>query len=68
MTAYALSTPLQISTPPAEVNRDVLLAAMKDVILDSAELKVVYTRPGGSGDGPPRGAPQDGKSKGKGPR
>ena len=68
VTAYALSTPLQISTPPAEVNRDVLLAAMKDVILDSAELKVVYTRPGGSGDGPPRGAPQDGKSKGKGPR
>ena len=68
LTAYALSASLQISTPPAEVNRDVLLAAMKDVILDSAELKVVYTRPGGSGDGSPSGAPKDGKSKGKGPR
>ena len=64
----ALAASLQISAPPAEVNRDVLLAAMKEVILDSAELKVVYTRPGGSGDGPPRGAPKDGKSKGKGPR
>ncbi|MSU52254.1 MAG: YHYH protein [Opitutaceae bacterium] len=66
LTAYALSAPLKISAQAAEVNRDVLLAAMKDFILDSAELKVVYTRPGGSGDGPPRGAPKDGKSKGKG--
>ncbi|MFA6543468.1 MAG: YHYH protein [Limisphaerales bacterium] len=44
LTAYALSAPVQISAPPSQVNRDVLLAAMKDLILDSAELKVVYDR------------------------
>jgi len=67
LTAYALSAPLQISAPPAEVNRDVLLAAMKEVMLDSAELKVVYTRSGGSEDGPPRGGAKNGKLKVKGP-
>jgi hypothetical protein len=61
-----LSAPLEISVPAAEVNRDVLLAAMKDIMLDSAELKVVYTRPTGSDDGPPRGASKEGKLKGKG--
>ena len=35
---------VQISAPPAQVNRNVLLNAMKDSILDSAELKVVYDR------------------------
>lgn len=50
LTAYALSAPLQMSASPTEVSRDVLLAAMKDLILDSAELKVVYTRPVGSAD------------------
>ena len=66
LTAYALAAPLRIPAPAAEVSRDVLLAAMKDVMLDSAELKVVYTRPGGGADGPPRGTPKDGKSTGKG--
>jgi len=46
LTVYALSAPLQISAPPAQVNRNVLLNAMKDSILDSAELKVVYDRTG----------------------
>jgi phosphatidylethanolamine-binding protein (PEBP) family uncharacterized protein len=46
LTAYALSAPVEISAAPSEVNREVLLAAMKDRILDSAELKVVYTRNG----------------------
>ena len=44
LTVYALSAPVQISVPPAEVNRDVLLAAMNPLILNRAELKVVYDR------------------------
>lgn len=46
LTVYALSAPVQISAPPTEVDRDTLLVAMKDLILDSAELKVVYDRIG----------------------
>ena len=34
----------QITVPPAQVSRDVLLAAMKDSILASAELNVIYSR------------------------
>ena len=44
LTVYALSATVQISAPPSEVNRNVLLTAMKDIILDSAELRVVYDR------------------------
>jgi phosphatidylethanolamine-binding protein (PEBP) family uncharacterized protein len=44
LTAYALSAPVEISMPSSEVNRNVLLTAMKDIILDSAELRVVYDR------------------------
>jgi phosphatidylethanolamine-binding protein (PEBP) family uncharacterized protein len=47
-TVYALSAPPQLTIPPAEVNRDVLLAAMKDKILATAELSVTYTRPEGA--------------------
>ena len=50
-TVYALSASPQITVPPAEVNREVLLVAMKDKILPSAELSVVYTR-SGDGSGP----------------
>ncbi len=46
LTVYALSAPVQISLPPVEVSRDVLLAAMKNLVLDNAELKVVYDRTG----------------------
>jgi formylglycine-generating enzyme required for sulfatase activity/phosphatidylethanolamine-binding protein (PEBP) family uncharacterized protein len=46
-TVYALSAPPQISVPPAEVNREVLLAAMKEQVLATAELSVTYTRPEG---------------------
>jgi phosphatidylethanolamine-binding protein (PEBP) family uncharacterized protein len=49
LTVYALSAPIQLSVPPAEVNREVLLTAMKDLILDSAELKVTYDRTGAIG-------------------
>jgi phosphatidylethanolamine-binding protein (PEBP) family uncharacterized protein len=45
-TLYALSAPLQLAVPAEKVTRDVLLAAMKDRVLASAELKVVYARPG----------------------
>ncbi|MEI7899290.1 MAG: hypothetical protein WCK89_03495 [bacterium] len=44
-TVYALSAAPQLKMPPAQVNRDVLLAAMKDRILGTAELSVVYSRP-----------------------
>ena len=43
---YALSAPPQFDRPPREVSRDVLLTAIKETVLDSAELQVTYTRPG----------------------
>jgi phosphatidylethanolamine-binding protein (PEBP) family uncharacterized protein len=49
LTLYALSAPLRISIPPAQITRDTLLAAMKDKILASSELQVIYAR---SGTGP----------------
>ena len=51
LTVYALSAPPQITVSPSEVSRDVLLAAMKDKILASAELDVTYTRSGEVQDG-----------------
>jgi len=46
LTVYALSTLVEPPVPPAEVSREVLLAAMKDKVLASSELKVVYARQG----------------------
>jgi Raf kinase inhibitor-like YbhB/YbcL family protein len=43
-TLYALKSPPKIEVEPSQISRDVLLAAMKDLILDSAELHVFYTR------------------------
>lgn len=43
-TLYALSSPVKIDAKPADVTRDVLLAAIKDKVLASAELRVVYSR------------------------
>ncbi|MEI8063937.1 MAG: YbhB/YbcL family Raf kinase inhibitor-like protein [Verrucomicrobiota bacterium] len=43
-TVYALAAPPQIAVPPAEVSREVLLAAMRDLVIGSAELSVDYTR------------------------
>ncbi len=56
LTIYALSAPLHLQRPKREVTREVLLAAMKDSILDRAELKVVYTRSNETGEtgGPER--------------
>ena len=42
---YALSAAPQISVPPAQVSRDVLLAAIKDRTLAVTELNFTYTRP-----------------------
>jgi len=44
LTVYALSAPVHISLPPSQVSRNVLLNAMKDFVLDSAELKFTYDR------------------------
>lgn len=43
-TLYALSAQPQLSVPAAQVSRDVLLAAIQDITLASAELNVTYTR------------------------
>ena len=44
LTIYALSAAPQITVPAEQVSRDVLLAAMKDSILATAELNVIYSR------------------------
>ncbi len=44
-TVYALSGDPQLSVPPSQVNRQVLLDAIQDITLASAELRVTYTRP-----------------------
>ncbi len=49
-TVYALSAAPQLNVAPEKVSRDVLLAAMKDNILATAELRVTYSRPEGSTD------------------
>jgi phosphatidylethanolamine-binding protein (PEBP) family uncharacterized protein len=43
-TVYALSAAPQITQPPAQVSRDVLLAAIQDRTLATAELNVFYSR------------------------
>lgn len=82
LTLYALSGPLGLRQPPSEVNREVLLAAMKGKVLATSSLKVIHASQGGeaspSGE-PPREKPMNpapappspgerpqGKGKGKG--
>ncbi len=43
-TLYALSSQPQLTVPAASVNRAVLLEAIRDITLASAELRVVYSR------------------------
>jgi Raf kinase inhibitor-like YbhB/YbcL family protein len=43
-TVYALSAQPQLSMPVSQVNRQVLLDAIRDITLASAELHVTYTR------------------------
>ncbi len=52
LTIYALSAPVQITQPPREVTREVLLAAMEDKVLASSSLHVVYTRGGTAANNP----------------
>lgn len=47
---YALSVAPSLDRPQREVTREVLLTAIKDSVLDTAELKVTYTKPGGGSD------------------
>ena len=56
LTVYALSAPPQLTQQPREVSREVLLTAIKDKVLASASLSVVYSREGGtaSAGAPPR--------------
>ncbi len=60
LTLYALSDSPKLSAPPAQVNRENLLAAIKDITLGSTDLNVTYTRSGESAnDAPPeREGPQ----------
>ena len=44
-TVYALSAQPQLSVPASQVSRPVLLDAIKNITLASAELHVVYARP-----------------------
>jgi Raf kinase inhibitor-like YbhB/YbcL family protein len=57
LTVYALSAAPKITVPPEQVNREVLLGAMKGLVLASAELHVVYTRFAESEAGPPGQGP-----------
>ncbi len=43
-TIYALSAPPQFNVSPDKVSRDVLLSAIEDRTIDSAELNVYYSR------------------------
>ena len=56
---YALSAPPPLDRPQREVTREVLLTAIKDLILDSAELKVTYTRQAAATDESPAGGERD---------
>jgi phosphatidylethanolamine-binding protein (PEBP) family uncharacterized protein len=49
LTIYALSAPLGITQAPREVNREVLLAAMKGKVLAHSSLRVVHTSAGNDG-------------------
>ena len=52
-TVYALSAQPQFSVPASEVSRGVLLEAIQNITLDSAELNVTYARSGTEEDQQP---------------
>ncbi|MEI6151164.1 MAG: YbhB/YbcL family Raf kinase inhibitor-like protein [Chitinophagia bacterium] len=45
LTIYALNAPPTITVPNTQVTMDILLAGMKNKIVDSAVMSVTYTRP-----------------------
>ena len=67
LTLYALSEPLSLEKPATEVNRDLLLEAMKGKVLASSELHVVAIRVGMEKGPPGRGA-GDGRQPPQPPR
>jgi formylglycine-generating enzyme required for sulfatase activity/phosphatidylethanolamine-binding protein (PEBP) family uncharacterized protein len=67
LTIYALSAPPRLTVPPAEVNREALLAAMKDKILASTELRVNYTRSVSASSSTEESRPGPGRSQGDTP-
>ncbi len=75
ITLYALSAPLNITLSPREVNREILLAALKGRTLASSSLRVVHTSNGSAGAGksgkddpPPQGEPKGEMRRGPGLR
>ncbi len=58
-TLYALSAAPKITVPAEEVSRDVVLAAMRDSILASAELNVIYSRGEQAAEGKPAPRPDE---------
>jgi phosphatidylethanolamine-binding protein (PEBP) family uncharacterized protein len=69
LTVYALSDAPRLAIPPEQVDRATLLAAIKDLTLASAELKVTYDRTaiiqaaGGAGEPGPAPAAAEGPIK-----
>ena len=61
LTLYALSAPPQFAVAPEDVSREVLLAAIKDKTLASAELSVNYTRSGLASDAADERRPGQGR-------
>ncbi|MBI3172448.1 MAG: hypothetical protein HYZ25_01915 [Chloroflexi bacterium] len=63
-TVYALSAEPQLDLSAEQVTRDVLLAAIQDITLASADLNVVYAREGMTDPaGNPQAGPQGGKNQ-----
>lgn len=60
-TLYALSAPPKITVSPSKVSRDVLLSAMENLVLGTAELNVIYTRDFGTDDNDSRSRPDEGR-------
>lgn len=60
---YALSDFVSITQSPSAVNREVLLAAIKDKILATADLHVTYSRGERGAEMPKRGAVREGGQK-----
>lgn len=58
LTLYALSAMPAINEPPASVSRDVLLNAIRDRVLGTAELRVTYSRSGVDDEPPPSRKPR----------
>lgn len=68
LTMYALSAPLEIAKAPREVNREVLLAAMKGKVLAHSSLRVVHTSAGSEGPAGPGQRPDRERGPGSGER